>query len=76
MCERLLPVALDEAASYGTLGELEHRLRRHAEPEPVCPVVLHLIWTGALTADLHRGPLSVSTPLAVGTPRSVWCWSG
>lgn len=69
VCERLLPVALDEAAFCGTLGELEHRLRRHAEPELVRPVVLHLIWTGALTADLHHGPLGVVTPLAVGTAR-------
>lgn len=66
VCERLLPVALDEAASCGTLGELEHRLRAHAAPELVRPVVLHLIWSGALRADLHGGPLGVSTPLAVG----------
>jgi len=69
VCERLLPVALDEAASCGTLGELEHRLRRHAEAELVRPVVLHLIWTGALTAGLDRGPLGESTPLAVEAPR-------
>jgi hypothetical protein len=69
VCERLLAVAVDLAASCGTLGELEHRLRAHAEPELVRPVVLHLIWTGALTADLHGGPLGVSTPLAVGASR-------
>jgi hypothetical protein len=62
--ESLLPVALDLAARHATVGGLEDALTAHAPLELARPVVLHLLWSGGLRADLDR-PLSRATSVTV-----------
>jgi hypothetical protein len=69
VCEQLLPVALDLAGSCATIGALEHALTGVASPLLVRPVVLRLVWSGRLVADLTR-PLGRDTSIRVaGAPR-------
>lgn len=68
ICERLLPVALAEARSCATLGELEQQVTLRASLELARPVVRHLLWTGELTAELDR-PLSATTALSARVAR-------
>jgi hypothetical protein len=60
--EQLLAVVLDLAASCPTIGALERALSGHAPLAVARPLVLHLLWTGTLEADLSR-PLGAGTPL-------------
>lgn len=66
VCEQLLPVALDLAAGHDTFGALEQALCVHAPRAVARPVLLHLLWSGRLRADLDR-PLSAATAVRVGT---------
>jgi hypothetical protein len=68
VCDRLLPIVLAEAESCATLGELEQRLTVHAELGLARPAVRHLIWTGALLADLEH-PLERGTRVSLGAAR-------
>jgi hypothetical protein len=62
----LLGKAVETArAGAPTIRSLERSLRCYAPAATVRPVVLHLLWTGALTADLSR-PLGADTPLSLG----------
>lgn len=59
----LIPAVLDAAAAgQVTAGTIERALSPRHPPVLVRPVVLHLLWTGRLQADL-RCPLSADTPL-------------
>jgi hypothetical protein len=58
----LIPVVLGVAADQPSIAAIEHVLRGKHPPLLVRPVVLHLLWTGRLRADLTR-PLSADTPL-------------
>lgn len=60
----LLPLVLDAARRWETIGGLEHALRSAAAAVIVRPVILHLLWTGALVTDL-RTPLTSSSPIWV-----------
>lgn len=50
----LVPVVLEVAAVPVAIGELERVLAAPARIGLVRPVVLHLLWSGLLSADLHR----------------------
>lgn len=58
----LIPVVLDIVADQPSIAAIEHVLSGRHPPLLVRPVVLHLLWTGRLRADLTR-PLSADTPL-------------
>jgi hypothetical protein len=59
----LIPAVLDAAAAEQvTAGSIERALSPRHPPMLVRPVVLHLLWTGRLRADLTY-PLSADTPL-------------
>jgi hypothetical protein len=60
--EQLAGLAIALAASSRTLGELEQALTAHAPAPLIRPVVLHLLWSGALLADLDR-LLGTETPI-------------
>ncbi|WP_199236036.1 TnsA-like heteromeric transposase endonuclease subunit [Micromonospora sp. S4605] len=62
--EALVPVALELAAGQATVGGLEAALTSYAPLEVARPVVLHLIWAGALHAELER-PLGSGTPISM-----------
>jgi hypothetical protein len=57
----LIPAVLDAAAGQGSAA-IERALSPRFPPVLVRPVVLHLLWTGRLEADLTR-PLSADTPV-------------
>jgi hypothetical protein len=59
----LIPVVLQAAADSAVITDLERSVTK-ADPVLVRPVVLHLLWTGELTADLRRplDGLSVVSP--------------
>jgi hypothetical protein len=56
----LIPAVLDTVGRQPTIGAIERALSQHCRPELVRPVVLHLLWSGRLRADL-------SSPLGTGT---------
>jgi hypothetical protein len=58
----LIEAVLDAAAGQPSAGAIERALSRRHPPVLVRPVVLHLLWTGRLRADLTR-PLSAETPV-------------
>jgi hypothetical protein len=53
---------LGAAAEQPTIGAIERALTPMAPASVVRPAVLHLLWSGALTADLS-GPLDTDTPI-------------
>jgi hypothetical protein len=55
----LIPAVLDAAGRQPSIGAIERALSQH-RPELVRPVVLHLVWSGRLRADLHL-PLGPDT---------------
>lgn len=59
VAEELVPAVMRAADSGASLLEIEHRLAP-AHPLVVRPVVLHLVWTGRLAADLDA-PLAVTS---------------
>jgi hypothetical protein len=61
----LLPLALDAAHCFDTVGGLEHALRSAAAAAITRPVILHLLWTGALVTDLST-PLSALSRIWIG----------
>lgn len=63
--EELVPVAMELAPSYQTLGQLESALADYGPIELARPVVLHLLWSGSLRADLNR-PLHADMRVSVG----------
>jgi hypothetical protein len=71
ICHRLLPIVLAEAEFCATLGESERRLTVHVELVLARPAVRHLIWTGALLADLGR-PLETGTRVSRSGAVSRW----
>lgn len=58
----LIPAVLDAAAGQVSVGAIERALSPRHPPVLVRPVVLHLLWTGRLQADLAR-PLSADAPV-------------
>ena len=58
----LIPAVLDAAAGQVSAEAIERALSPRYPPVLVRPVVLHLLWTGRLRADLTR-PLSADTPV-------------
>lgn len=58
----LVPVVLEAAAGQSSAGAIERALSPRHPPALVRPVVLHLLWTGQLEADLSRR-LSSSAPV-------------
>jgi TnsA-like endonuclease N terminal len=58
----LIPAVLDAVAGQSPAGAIERVLLPWHPPVLVRPVVLHLLWTGRLQADLTR-PLSAETPV-------------
>jgi hypothetical protein len=58
----LIPAVLDAAAGQPSVGAIERALSPEHPPVLVRPVVLHLLWTGRLQADLTC-PLSTDTPV-------------
>jgi hypothetical protein len=58
----LIPAVLDAAAGQPSVGAIERALSPEHPPAVVRPVVLHLLWTGRLQADLTC-PLSTDTPV-------------
>jgi hypothetical protein len=61
----LLPLALDAARRSGTIGGLEQALRSAASAVTARPVILHLLWTGALATDLST-PLTACSRIWAG----------
>ncbi|MGO9163953.1 MAG: TnsA-like heteromeric transposase endonuclease subunit [Streptosporangiaceae bacterium] len=61
----LIPAVLDAVAGQSSAGAIERTLSPRHPPMLVRPVVLHLLWTGRLLADLTR-PLSAETPVWPG----------
>jgi len=62
----LVPAVLEAAASPVTVGEVEGLLAAPDRRGLIRPVVLHLLWSGALRTDLSRvlGPASVVEAVA------------
>jgi hypothetical protein len=60
----LVPAVLAVAADQPTIGGIECAMARVAPSRTVRPVLLHLVWSGALTADLS-GPLGADTSVRV-----------
>jgi hypothetical protein len=58
----LIPAVLDAAGRQLTIGAIEQALSKWPRQELVRPVVLHLMWSGRLRADL-RQPLGTDTPV-------------
>lgn len=58
----LIATVLDAAAGQSSAGAIERALSPRHPPVLVRPVVLHLLWTGRLQADLTC-PLSAETPV-------------
>jgi hypothetical protein len=61
---KLAPVVLEVASGQPTVGSIERALSGRHPCVLVRPVVLHLLWTGRLSADLTR-PLGADTPVGV-----------
>lgn len=59
------PVISAVSAPGATVASVERSLLSLAPTQLVRPVVLHLLWTGTLTADLTR-PLGADSPLSLG----------
>ena len=66
----LIPAVLDAAAGQVSAEAIEQALSPRYPPVLVRPVVLHLLWTGRLRADLTR-PLSADTPVRLREAVSV-----
>jgi hypothetical protein len=62
----LAPAVLAAAAEQPTIGAIERALMSSAPVSAVRPVLLRLLWTGVLTADLST-PLNAETPVQVRT---------
>ncbi len=62
--QELIPAVLAAAARHPTIRAIERALRDHHRPELIRPVVLHLLWSGHLHADL-RQPLGAGTAVRV-----------
>lgn len=60
----LVPLVLASARDQSTIGGIEAALAGRHPCGVVRPVVLHLVWSGGLTADLSR-PLSAATTVQV-----------
>jgi hypothetical protein len=60
----LIPAVLGAAGQQPTIGGIERALGDRQPPQLVRPVVLHLLWTGLLRADLTH-PLSAETAVAL-----------
>jgi hypothetical protein len=58
----LIPAVLDAAAGQASAGSIERALSPWHPAVLVRPVLLHLLWTGRLRADLTR-PLSAQAPV-------------
>jgi hypothetical protein len=58
----LAAAVLNAAAAQPTIGAIEQSMRSVAPTDAVRPVVLHLLWSGALVTDLV-GPLGPDTPI-------------
>ena len=65
VAQELIPIVLAAAREQGSMAAMERALGGQCPPTLVRPVVLHLLWTGRLRADLTR-PLSAGTPLCLG----------
>ena len=59
---QLFPEVLQAAQGQGCVGGIERALAAQHPVELVRPALLHLVWSGALTADLSR-PLGTRTPV-------------
>lgn len=59
-----VPAVLAAARGQSTIGGIEAALAGRLDPEVVRPLVLHLLWSGRLAADLHR-PLQATTTVEV-----------
>lgn len=64
ICAELAPTVLAVAAGQPSIGAIERALSAQHCRELVRPVVLHLLWTGQLQADLGQ-PISTETLLRV-----------
>lgn len=62
--ESLIEAVLETARGQRSIGGVEAALAPSYPREAVRPVVLHLLWSGALVADLHR-PLGGMTGIRV-----------
>jgi hypothetical protein len=60
----LIPAVLGVVGQQSTIGGVEAALVGRAAGETVRPVLLHLLWSGVLLADLRR-PLSAVTAVRV-----------
>lgn len=60
----LVPVVLAAAAELCTIGSVERAVAPLSPSSLVRPVLLHLVWSGLLTADLSK-PLGLDTPVQV-----------
>lgn len=60
----VLELARALAGQCRTFGELELAMQPRAAGELVRPAILHLLWTGALHADLQV-PLAADMPIRV-----------
>jgi hypothetical protein len=60
----LIPVVLDAAREQVTIGSVEQDLASRYPVALARPVLLHLLWTGQLQADLRR-PLGADTAVQV-----------
>lgn len=56
----LIPAVLAAACTQQSIHAIEHALSGEHPPALTRPVVMHLLWTGRLEADL-ASPLSAST---------------
>lgn len=66
----LIPAVLDGARGQPTIGSIESSLSDRYPLALVRPVVLHLLWTGRLDADLDR-PLGAGVAVRV-TREALW----
>jgi hypothetical protein len=64
IAEDVIPAVLGVAGRQATIGGIERALGGRHSAALVRPVVLHLLWTGRLRADLTR-PLSADTAVAL-----------
>jgi hypothetical protein len=60
----LIPAVLDAAREQATIGSVEQELASRYPVALARPVLLHLLWTGQLRADLRR-PLGADTAVRV-----------
>ncbi|HEX9354499.1 MAG TPA: TnsA-like heteromeric transposase endonuclease subunit [Streptosporangiaceae bacterium] len=60
----LVPAVLEAARRQPAIGGIERALSQCHPPELIRPVVLHLLWSGRLRADLQR-PLGADTAVEI-----------